>query len=148
MIGSTFQYLARPDNHESLYTTVSPYGRRGYQLEQKKWRSLHDQEGEGMNLTDLVTPGPARLALSGAYAALSAISFVAYGADKLAAKHGRWRTPETTLHLLALAGGWPGALAAQRVFRHKMSKQPFRSIFRCTVAVNCLGLAWLLVRLS
>jgi hypothetical protein len=42
MIGSGFQYFARPDNHELLYTTVPPYGRRGYQLEQKKWRSLHD----------------------------------------------------------------------------------------------------------
>ena len=103
--------------------------------------------GERMTSADLVTPGPARLALFGAYAVLSAISFVVYGADKLAAKHGRWRTPEATLHLLALAGGWPGALAAQRIFRHKISKQPFGIIFRCTVAVNCLGLAWLLVRL-
>jgi uncharacterized membrane protein YsdA (DUF1294 family) len=101
-----------------------------------------------MSLADLVTPGPARSALFGAYVLLSAVSFVVYGADKLAAKHGRWRTPEATLHLLALAGGWPGALAAQRVFRHKVSKQPFRSVFRCTVAANCLGLAWLLVRLS
>jgi len=101
-----------------------------------------------MSLADLVTPVPGCLALFGAYAVLSVITLVVYGADKLAAKHGRWRTPEATLHLLALAGGWPGALAAQRVFRHKTSKQPFRSIFRCTVAVNCLGLAWLLERLS
>jgi uncharacterized membrane protein YsdA (DUF1294 family) len=109
---------------------------------------LNDWKGEVMTLTDLVTPGSARLALFGAYAVLSAISFVVYGIDKLAAKRGRWRKPETALHLLALAGGWPGALAAQRVFRHKMSKQPFRTIFRCTVAANCLGLAWLLARLS
>jgi uncharacterized membrane protein YsdA (DUF1294 family) len=88
------------------------------------------------------------LAVLGAYAALSATTFVVYGADKAAAEQGRRRTPERTLHLLALAGGWPGALAAQRVFRHKTRKQPFRAIFWCTVAANVLGVAWLLSRLA
>ncbi|MFT3669240.1 MAG: DUF1294 domain-containing protein [Pseudoxanthomonas sp.] len=35
---------------------------------------------------------------------LSAITFVAYALDKHAAQTGRWRTPESTLHLLELAG--------------------------------------------
>ena len=67
------------------------------------------------------------------------------GADKAAARQGRWRTPESTLHTLALVGGWPGALVAQRVFRHKTTKQPFRTIFWFTVVANCAALAWLLL---
>jgi uncharacterized membrane protein YsdA (DUF1294 family) len=49
-----------------------------------------------------------------------------YAADKSAAEQGRWRTSESTLHAVALVGGWPGALVARRVFRHKTRKQPFR----------------------
>lgn len=47
------------------------------------------------------------------------------------------------LHLLALIGGWPGALIAQRVFRHKSRKPSFRIVFLFTVVVNCAALLWL-----
>lgn len=89
----------------------------------------------------------ARLALLGAYVVLSAGLFALYGRDKAAARRGGRRTPELTLHLLALAGGWPGALLARRVFRHKTKKQPFRTVFWCTVVVNCAALAWAWTRL-
>ncbi len=46
-----------------------------------------------------------------------AVAFAAYWLDKFAARTGRWRTAERTLHLFGLVGGWPGALVAQRVFR-------------------------------
>ena len=49
--------------------------------------------------------------------------------------------PEASLHVLALMGGWPGALLAQRVVRHKTRKQPFRTVFWATVALNCAILA-------
>ena len=78
------------------------------------------------------------------YVVLSVVLFALYGVDKAAAREGGWRTPENTLHLLALLGGWPGALVAMRVFRHKTKKQPFRTIFWCTVVINCIALAWLL----
>lgn len=77
------------------------------------------------------------------YGLLSAVAFLAYRADKSAAQRGRWRTPESTLHAIDLVGGWPGALVARRVFRHKMTKQPFRTIFWVTVLVNCVALAWI-----
>ena len=80
--------------------------------------------------------------LLGAYGLFSAAAFLMYGADKSAAEQGRWRTSESTLHTLALIGGWPGALVAQRVFRHKTTKQPFRTIFWFTVIANCVALAW------
>jgi uncharacterized membrane protein YsdA (DUF1294 family)/cold shock CspA family protein len=73
---------------------------------------------------------------------LSIVAFFFYGKDKSAAEQGRWRTPESTLHMLALVGGWPGALIAQRFFRHKTTKQPFRTIFWITVMANCVALAW------
>lgn len=78
----------------------------------------------------------------GAYGLFSAVAFLTYGADKSAAQQGRWRTSESTLHTLALIGGWPGALIAQQVFRHKTTKQPFRTVFWFTVVVNCVALAW------
>ncbi|WP_447776674.1 DUF1294 domain-containing protein [Variovorax boronicumulans] len=40
-----------------------------------------------------------------AYLAMSAITFVAYGREKSAARRGAWRTRESTLHLQALLGG-------------------------------------------
>jgi uncharacterized membrane protein YsdA (DUF1294 family) len=71
-----------------------------------------------------------------AYAAMSAVAFMLYGLDKSAATAGRQRTPETTLHLLGLLCGWPGALLAQRVFRHKSRKREFQQAFWGTVAIN------------
>lgn len=75
-----------------------------------------------------------------AYAAMSTIAFIAYGVDKSAASAGRQRTPESTLHALGLFCGWPGALLAQRVFRHKSRKAAFQSTFWGAVAVNVVAL--------
>lgn len=76
-----------------------------------------------------------------AYLLLSITAFVAYALDKSAAQQGSWRTSESTLHIIALAGGWPGALYAQQVLHHKTIKQSFRRVFWGTVAGNCLLLA-------
>jgi uncharacterized membrane protein YsdA (DUF1294 family)/cold shock CspA family protein len=73
----------------------------------------------------------------------SAVAFIAYAFDKSAAKNNRWRTPESTLHFYALLGGWPGALAAQSILRHKSKKQSFQIVFWTTVILNCSALAWL-----
>ena len=80
-----------------------------------------------------------------AYLAASFVAAIAYGNDKFAAQSGAWRTRERTLHVLALLGGWPGALVAQTLFRHKSQKASFRFAFWATVAVNCgalMGLWW------
>ena len=82
--------------------------------------------------------------LAGLYLAASAVAFVAYAFDKSAARNGRWRTQESTLHLIGLTGGWPGALAAQRLLRHKSRKRSFQIVFWATVVLNCCALAWLL----
>lgn len=78
-----------------------------------------------------------------AYGLFSGVAFLMYGIDKSAAQHGGRRTSESALHTVALVGGWPGALVARRVFRHKTIKQPFRTVFWLTVVANCAALAWL-----
>lgn len=75
------------------------------------------------------------------YLVASLITFMVYALDKSAAKRGARRTPESTLHLLSLVGGWPGAVLAQGLFRHKTLKRSFRFVFWITVAVNLSGLA-------
>jgi uncharacterized membrane protein YsdA (DUF1294 family)/cold shock CspA family protein len=82
--------------------------------------------------------------LFGLYLVLSLLTVLAYGLDKSAARNNRWRTQENTLHLFSLFGGWPGALIAQKIFRHKTRKQPFQAIFWLTVIVNVAGFFWVL----
>ena len=77
-----------------------------------------------------------------AYLVMSAVAYAAYARDKSAARSGRPRTPEKTLHLMSLLGGWPGALLAQRRLRHKSSKTAFLVPFWLTVAANLALLAW------
>lgn len=74
--------------------------------------------------------------LSGWITLLSLTTFVLYGWDKRRAIQGGERTPESTLHLLALFGGWPGALLAQPILRHKRAKRSFQVVFWLIVAAH------------
>ena len=76
------------------------------------------------------------LPVGAAYLALSLWSFLLYALDKSAARAGGRRIRERTLHVLALLGGWPGAILAQQALRHKSSKAAFRSVFWGTVVLN------------
>ena len=78
------------------------------------------------------------------YIVVSLLTFIIYAVDKSAAKKGAWRTQESTLHLLSLAGGWPGALIAQQKLRHKSKKQSFRAVFWVTALLNCGVFFWVL----
>ncbi len=79
----------------------------------------------------------------GAAVAINLITFLAYAMDKSAAQNGQWRTKESHLHLLSLAGGWPGAWCAQQWLRHKSSKVEFRAVYWVTVVLHCgVLLAW------
>jgi uncharacterized membrane protein YsdA (DUF1294 family)/cold shock CspA family protein len=78
------------------------------------------------------------------YFGASVITFLAYAFDKSKAQRGAWRTPESTLHLFALIGGWPGAALAQQALRHKSQKKEFRIGFWFTVLANLGSLFWLL----
>lgn len=78
------------------------------------------------------------------YSCLSIITFFAYAFDKSKAQRGAWRTSESTLHLLSLIGGWPGAAIAQQILRHKSQKRAFRNAFWFTIVINTSALLWLL----
>jgi len=73
------------------------------------------------------------------YPGASLVTFLAYAFDKSAAQRGAWRTSEETLHALALFGGWPGALLAQQMLRHKSVKAEFCAVFWGTVVLNVVG---------
>ena len=80
----------------------------------------------------------------GAAVAVNVLTFLVYAIDKNAAQNGQWRTKESHLHLLALAGGWPGAWFAQQWLRHKSRKMEFRAVYWATVVLHCVALgAWL-----
>lgn len=95
------------------------------------------------------TESPLLLWVGFVYLVVSVATFTAYARDKSAARRCTWRTSERTLHLLALAGGWPGALLAQQWLRHKSSKTEFRAVFWVTVVLNVgafMALSWPAIR--
>ncbi len=74
------------------------------------------------------------------YYGASIITYGSYARDKTAAQNAGRRTPESTLHLMSLVGGWPGALMAQVLLRHKTRKPSFLIGYWFTVIINCIAL--------
>ncbi len=89
----------------------------------------------GWALYQLIDRNDWRLVV-GCAAGMSTIGFLVYWLDKLRARHGEWRVAESTLHLVAALGGWPGAYLAQKHFRHKASKIRFLLLFWLIVTVH------------
>jgi uncharacterized membrane protein YsdA (DUF1294 family) len=77
---------------------------------------------------------------------LSGVAMGVMAWDKRAAARAGWRVPEARLHLLSLLGGWPGALLAMRLFKHKRRKAAFVRVFWLTVVVHLAVLALLVQR--
>jgi uncharacterized membrane protein YsdA (DUF1294 family) len=73
------------------------------------------------------------------YVGMSFATFVAYALDKRAAETAGWRLSEGSLLALGLACGWPGAIIAQQVMRHKTLKMSFQVVFWVTVVVNVVA---------
>lgn len=73
--------------------------------------------------------------------AISFVTFLLYGYDKMQARNMRWRTKEVTLHFLAIVGGWPGALAGMHYFQHKTRKASFQLWF-WAIVLAWEGVAW------
>lgn len=81
-----------------------------------------------------------------AYGGASLLVLTLYWHDKRSARQGHWRTPENTLHAVELLGGWPGALVAQQVFRHKTRKVSYQVPFWGIVALHqAFWIDWLLL---
>ena len=71
-----------------------------------------------------------------AYGVVSLLAFLLYWSDKRKARADHWRTPENVLHAVELAGGWPGALLAQQLFRHKTRKLSYQLVFWIIVLMH------------
>ncbi|MDH2297108.1 DUF1294 domain-containing protein [Cobetia sp. 29-18-1] len=74
---------------------------------------------------------------------MSLVAYLAYRVDKQAAAQGEWRVAESTLHLMELVCGWPGALIAQQSLRHKTRKTSYQFVFWCAVLLNIAAVSWL-----
>jgi len=118
-------------------------GRSRQATAQPRSKSVMTAAGFLLLMGIAVLAGKVPALVFGAYICLSVMTYIAYAVDKSAAQDGERRTPENTLHMLSLAGGWPGALVAQQVHRHKTKKASFRQVFWLTVLVNCGALGWL-----
>ena len=79
------------------------------------------------------------------YLFFSILAFFHYARDKSAAKAGRRRTSEQRLLMLGLLGGWPGALLAQLLLRHKTAKRSFQLRFWLSVVINVVVVGWVLM---
>ncbi|WAB95755.1 DUF1294 domain-containing protein [Pseudomonas putida] len=87
--------------------------------------------------------GAAQMAWSGqswlplaTYPAVSLVTLLLYWQDKQQARTQAWRTPEKVLHAGELLGGWPGALIAQQLFRHKTRKASYQMVFWAIVLLH------------
>ena len=77
------------------------------------------------------------------YLGLSLLTFTVYAWDKRAARLRQRRVRERTLHLLALAGGWPGAWLARQWLLHKSAKASFAVCLFLSALIHLLLLATL-----
>lgn len=71
--------------------------------------------------------------------AINIIAFVMYGNDKRKARKNKWRTPESTLLIIALIGGAYGAWGGMKVFRHKTKHRKFK------ILVPLFAVVWTLI---
>lgn len=78
---------------------------------------------------------------------INAVTYVLFGFDKRAAERGNSRIPEKTLLMASALGGSVGAVLAQRRFRHKTQKQPFKALLYSIVTVQMGVLGYLLASL-
>ena len=83
------------------------------------------------------------MVVTAGYIGSSMLTAAAYAFDKSRAERGGWRVAENRLHLLEALGGWPGALVAQRLFRHKNRKVRFQFIFWIIVLTHLAVWTWL-----
>ena len=84
------------------------------------------------------------MVVSAVLAGVNLVTFLVYGIDKLKAKYGRWRIPESVLLGLAALGGSAGAWLGMQVWHHKTQHKKFKyGVPAIFVAQVALALWWL-----
>lgn len=116
--------------------------RRG--LQQQRKQKLMLGVGFYIVLSIVAIMGKLSWIVVGWYLLIGMVTYAVYAKDKRAAEQGKWRTPEATLHLLSVLGGWVGALLAQNYLRHKTKKSEFRMAYYLTVIINLALLLYLI----
>ena len=71
-------------------------------------------------------------------AVINVLTFAAFGMDKRAAVHNRWRTRESTLLGLSAVGGACGGLIGMYVFHHKTKKPAFAIGLPAMIVIHVL----------
>ena len=158
-IKSFKSHTRRPEGNELVKFVMATDEKGRSRAEQVEYVSLHRQPpkaAQRASVPALLFAGlflvvVAVFAITGkippvvlfAYLCTSVLTFGLYARDKSASARGRWRTPENTLQLFALLGGWPGGLVAQQLLRHKSKKQIFQFVFWLAVVINIGVLVWL-----
>ena len=73
---------------------------------------------------------------------MSVITFIVFGVDKWKARNDKWRTPESTLFLLAIFGGSIGTLLGMQIWRHKTQHWSFRLGIPLILMLQAAALIW------
>ena len=84
-------------------------------------------------------PSVELLSYAGITWGMSLVAFVAFWRDKRKASRAEYRIPEKSLFTYAALGGWPGAVLAQQLLRHKSQKLSFRIILGTIVLLHLAG---------
>lgn len=69
---------------------------------------------------------------------LNVVTFCLFWWDKDAARNSGWRVSEARLLQFAFLGGSLGAVAAQRLLRHKTRKEPFRTYLMAILILHAV----------
>lgn len=83
---------------------------------------------------------PIMIAYIAFLAAVSLVTFIAYGVDKVKAKRGSERISERRLLALAFVGGATGALLGMLLFRHKTRHLKFIILVPLFLALQVVAL--------
>lgn len=78
-------------------------------------------------------------------AILSILTVALYSYDKKAAAAGERRIPDASFHIASLLGGWPGALFARPMLRHKIRQDRFKVFFWASIVINFCALYTLIL---
>lgn len=159
---STFAYHhCRPKIDDAVIFTVEPGKNNGWQA--KRVVLLQDQDAIYENsICDIAENSHPKKFEGFLYAALDALYFLIlsyislplaitaavlsvltvalYSYDKKAAAAGERRVPDASFHIASLLGGWPGALFARPMLRHKIRQQRFKVFFWASIVINFCAL--------
>lgn len=76
---------------------------------------------------------------------INILAFLIMGIDKLKAKKGKWRIPESTLMSSVLLGGGIGGIAGMYVFHHKTRKHKFFIGYPVILIIEVIAIIYLIL---